>query len=188
MTPRHPRRGKPVLHTDRLGLRPLTWDELPELTELDADAEVMRYLDRPRTADEVRARQLARMDPSHDAMGLGYWSGFQRDRFVGWWLLTPSAPGIAEIGWRLHRFAWGQGLATEGARAVIAHGFETVGLEQIIAETMTVNARSRSVMTKVGLRHTRIDHRQWQDPLPGAEHGEWLAELTAAQWREGYSP
>src|SRR5690349_18060444 len=113
MTPRRAPRGRPVLETDRLVLRPLSWDDLPELEALDADPEVMRYLDRPRTADAVRERTLARLDPGHDAMGLGYWAGAERGRFVGWWLLTPKSPGVAEVGWRLHPWAWGRGLATE---------------------------------------------------------------------------
>ncbi|CCH71701.1 GCN5-related N-acetyltransferase [Nostocoides australiense Ben110] len=182
MSPRHTPRGKPILTTERLTLRPLTWDDLPELEALDADPVVMEFLDRPRTADEVRERTLARLDPTHDAMGLGYWCGLERSRFVGWWLLTPEGPGLAEIGWRLHPWAWGRGLATEGAREIIRHGFETVGLERIVAETMVVNARSRSVMDKLGMRHTRVEVRPWEDPLPGAEQGEWLAEITRADW------
>lgn len=90
--------------------------------------------------------------------------------------------GLAEIGWRLHPFAWGRGLATEGALAILRHGFETVGLERIVAETMVVNARSRSVMRKLGMRHTAVEVRAWEDPLPGAEHGEWLAEITREEW------
>lgn len=182
MTPRRPPRGRPVLTTERLVLRPLTWDDLPELEDLDADPDVMRFLDRPRTADDVRARMLARLDPAHDAMGLGYWAGTEDGRFVGWWLLTPEGPGLAEIGWRLHPWAWGRGLATEGARAVLDHGFGTVGLERVVAETMVVNRASRAVMAKIGLRHTGVEHRSWDDPLPGAEEGEWLAELTREEW------
>lgn len=182
MSARRPPRGRPVLTTERLVLRPLTWDDLPELTALDADPAVMRFLDRPRTPDAVRERTFARLDPAHDAMGLGYWAGSERGRFVGWWLLTPEGPGLAEIGWRLHTWAWGRGLATEGARAVLDHGFGTAGLERVVAETMVVNVASRAVMEKIGLRHTGIEHRGWDDPLPGAEEGEWLAELTREEW------
>ncbi|WP_377640633.1 GNAT family N-acetyltransferase [Oryzobacter terrae] len=184
MSPRRPPRGKPVLTTERQVLRPLTWDDLPELEALDADPDVMRHLDRPRTPDEVRDRTLARLDPAHDAMGLGYWAGLERGRFVGWWLLTPEGPGLAEIGWRLHPWAWGRGLASEGARAVLDHGFATVGLERVVAETMVVNLGSRGVMRRIGMRHTGVEHRAWENPLPGSEQGEWLAELTRGQWEQ----
>lgn len=182
MTPRNPPRGRPVLRTDRLVLRPLTWDDLADLEALDADPEVMRFLDRPRTPADVRDRTFARLSPAHDAMGLGYWAGLEGGRFVGWWLLTPEGLGFAEIGWRLHPWAWGRGLATEGARALLGHGFGTVGLDRVVAETMVVNLASRGVMRRLGLRHTRIEHRAWDDPLPGAAEGEWLAELTRAEW------
>ena len=182
MSPRNPPRGKPVLTTDRLVLRPLGWDDLPDLQVLDADPEVMAYIDPPRTADDVRERTLARLDPAHDAMGLGYWAGLERGRFVGWWLLTPQGPGLGEIGWRLHPSAWGRGLATEGARAVLDHGFGTVGLDRVVAQTMVVNLASRGVMRRIGLRHTGVEHRSWDSPLPGAEQGEWLAELTREEW------
>ncbi|MGL5865514.1 MAG: GNAT family N-acetyltransferase [Dermatophilaceae bacterium] len=171
-----------MLTTARLALRPLVWDDLAELEALDADPAVMRYLDRPRTAADARDRTFARLDPAHDAMGLGYWAGHEEHRFVGWWLLVPHGPGLAEIGWRLHPWAWGRGLATEGARAVLDHGFGAVGLERVVAETMTVNLASRAVITKLGLRHTGIEHREWDEPLPGAEQGEFLAELTREEW------
>ncbi len=183
MSPRRPPRGRPTLRTERLVLRPLSWDDLPELEALDADPEVMRFLDRPRTPDEVRDRMLSRLDPSADAMGLGYWAGLERGRFVGWWLLSPRGPGLAEVGWRLHVHAWGRGLASEGASALLEHGFGTVGLERVVAETMVVNHASRGVMRRIGMRPTQVVHREWDHPLPGADEGEWLAELTAAEWR-----
>ncbi|MGL5928537.1 MAG: GNAT family N-acetyltransferase, partial [Dermatophilaceae bacterium] len=61
------------------------------------------------------------------------------------------------------------------------------GLERVVAETMVVNLASRAVMRKAGMRHTGVEHREWDDPLPGAEQGEWLAELTRAEWLAGRS-
>jgi RimJ/RimL family protein N-acetyltransferase len=46
---------------------------------------------------------------------------------------------------------WGQGLATEGARAALRYGFEVVGLERIISTARADNAASRRVMEKCGL-------------------------------------
>jgi RimJ/RimL family protein N-acetyltransferase len=184
VSPRRAPRGRPVLTTGRLVLRPLSWDDLPELEALDADPEVMRFLDRPRTPAEVRERMLSRLDPTADAMGLGYWAGLERGRFVGWWLLSPQGPGLAEIGWRLHPRAWGRGLASEGAAALLEHGFTAVGLDRVVAETMVVNQASRGVMRRIGMRPAGVVHRAPASPLPGADEGEWLAELTAHDWRE----
>jgi RimJ/RimL family protein N-acetyltransferase len=62
-----------------------------------------------------------------------------------------------EIGWRLAFEHWGQGLATEGARAVLSYGFETLGLEQIVSFTVPANVRSRRVMEKLGMTHDPRD-------------------------------
>jgi RimJ/RimL family protein N-acetyltransferase len=107
--------------------------------------------------------------------------------FVGWWCATPplpitGPPSSAELGWRLRRERWGEGLATEGAAAVVEHCFGTVGLDQLTAETMAVNAASRGVMRKLGMTHVRTEVREWDDPLPGAEEGEAVYALSRTDW------
>lgn len=170
----------------------MTPRHLPLLHQLDSDPQVMRYLlGRARTPEEIDAFWAPRCaDTAADVLGLGWWVGFQNGTFVGWWDLgrsdsAPSSaprPDEAEIGWRVRRSSWRQGLATEGATALLRHGFETVGLSRIWAETMAVNTPSRGVMRKLGMRHVRTEVRQWQDPLPGSELGEAVYEITAAEW------
>jgi len=170
----------------------MTSAHLPLLHRLDSDPEVMRYLlGRARTPAEIDAFWAPRCaDVAADAMGLGWWVGFENDAFVGWWDLgrsdsppsSPPRPDEAEIGWRLVRRCWRRGLATEGARALLAHAFETVGLERVWAETMAVNAGSRGVMRKLGMRHVRTEVRAWDEPVPGSELGEVVYEITAAEW------
>jgi RimJ/RimL family protein N-acetyltransferase len=117
-----------------------------------------------------------------DELGLGYWSAFEDGTFVGWFCLTPTGDRAAELGYRLRRRAWGRGLAREGAARLLEHGFGTVALDRIWAETMAVNVRSRAVLERVGLKHVRTEVRQWDDPLPGADLGEVVYELTAAEY------
>jgi len=62
-----------------------------------------------------------------------------------------------EIGWRLAAAYWGQGLATEGARAVLRYGFENLALDEIVAFTVPGNVRSRRVMEKLGMTHDPMD-------------------------------
>lgn len=110
--------------------------------------------------------------------------------FLGWWDLSPALPhptpdrppDRAELGYRLARRHWRNGLATEGARALLAHGFGTVGLESVWAETMAVNAGSRGVMRRLGLRHVRTEMGEWADPLLGAELGEVVYEISRDEW------
>lgn len=52
-----------------------------------------------------------------------------------------------EIGWRLAAEYWGRGYATEGARAVLAYGFETLHLDEIVAFTTSTNLASHRVMS-----------------------------------------
>ena len=59
-------------------------------------------------------------------------------------------PGV-EAGWRLARSAWGHGYATESAIAVLAYGFTTVDLSEILAITTARNLRSQAVMQRIGM-------------------------------------
>lgn len=169
----------------------MTTEHLPLLVELDADAEILRYsLGRARSALEVQEFWgPICADTDADAVGLGWWIGRRRcdGDFLGWWDLSPDRPAPqnssrAEAGWRLGRQHWRQGYATEGATMVLDHGFATAGVSTVWAETMAVNQPSRKVMAKLGMRHVRTDHRQWDDPLPGTEQGEVVYEITRDEW------
>lgn len=183
--------SRPRLRSERIDLAPMTTAHLRLLADLDADAEVLRFiLGRARSATEARDFWAPICTDTHaDAVGLGWWIGRRRDNadFLGWWDLSPQRPvqehpTRAEAGWRLARRHWGQGLATEGAATILEHGFSTVGLGAVWAETMAVNRASRAVMTKLGMRHVRTEHRDWDTPLPGAEHGEVVYEITREDW------
>ena len=136
-----------TLRTGRLRLVPLS-DEHPEYeVEFDADPEVMRYLGdgRARSREDVKRRHQHHLAAARRVVGLG------------WWILEPPErvnqgpiDGQAELGYRLLRRYWRKGLASEGARELVRHGFEDLGLTRIFAETMTVNAASRATMTAVG--------------------------------------
>lgn len=180
--------GRPTLRTERIRLEPLTAERHTEdLVELDSDPEVLRFIfGRALSREEVVGTWLAkRTSPVADARGLGYWVGYDdRDRFLGWWCLgyDTAHPDEAELGYRLRRDAWGRGYATEGSRELLRHAFETVGLTRVWAETMAVNAGSRNVMAKLGLRHVATEVREWDDPLPGWDQGEVTYEITRADW------
>lgn len=190
--------ARPVLRTRRIELRPMTLEHLPLLHQLDSDPEVMRHLvGRARTPEEIEEFWRPRcLDTFADAWGMGWWAGFEGDDFSGWWDLDPgdprpaARPEQAEIGWRLRRDCWGQGLATEGAGALLEYGFRTLQLARVWAETMAVNVRSRSVMRKLGMSHVRSEVREWQNPLPGSAEGEVIYEITAGEWqhRTGVKP
>jgi RimJ/RimL family protein N-acetyltransferase len=141
---------RPELSTPRLRLEPLTPDHAELLVALDSDPEVLRHIfGRALTREESLAGLGWRLDPAADERGLGWWAGHQDGVFVGWWsLVLDEDPTTAELGYRLPRPAWGRGLATEGARALLDHGFGTVGLGSVWAATRATNLASRRVLAK----------------------------------------
>jgi RimJ/RimL family protein N-acetyltransferase len=181
-----------VLRTPRIQLVPLCDDHLEYEVELDADPEVMRYLGRPRQRAEVEQAHRRRLAAAARVPGLGFWAGLVDGTFVGWWILEPPhradqgpIDGQAELGYRLLRRYWLRGLASEGARELIRHGFEDLGLRRIFAETMAVNLPSRATMASVGLTYVRTFHLDFDDPLPGSEQGEVEYATTREQWLAG---
>jgi RimJ/RimL family protein N-acetyltransferase len=183
--------GQTTLHTRRLTLVPLAEEHLDYEVELDSDPEVMRYLGSgtARSRDEVERYHRSRLAAAELVPGLGFWTGFENGQFVGWWILEPPEradhgpiEGQAELGYRLLRRYWRRGLASEGARELLRHGFEDLRLHRIFAETMTVNEGSRATMASIGLRQVRTFHAQWDEPIPGAEHGEVEYAITRQEW------
>ena len=179
-----------TLHTARLTLVPLADEHLHWEVELDSDPEVMRYLGgRASTREEVEASHARRMAAARKVDGLGFWVGLVDDEFVGWWTLQPAHgpdqpddPGVADLGYRLLQRQWRKGLASAGARELVRYGFDDVGLDRIIAQTMSVNVGSRAVMERVGLIYVRTFPSSMTDPLEGVEEGEVEYELTREQW------
>lgn len=179
-----------VLETERMVLRRFTSADVDALHELDGDPEVMRFLDNGEpTPREVIEAQLARQLATYQTHpGYGRWAAIEKatGEFAGWFALDPSGPHpdpAPELGYRLRRAVWGRGYATEGSRALVAHAFTELGADRVWAETMFVNDRSRRVMEKVGLRHVRTFHQEWDEPLPGAEHGEVEYAIERADWQ-----
>ncbi|SCG16078.1 Protein N-acetyltransferase, RimJ/RimL family [Micromonospora echinofusca] len=178
------------LSTPRLVLREFTPDDADLLVELDGDPEVMRYLTggRPTPPEAVRERVLPRILAHYRrAPGLGWWAAQDRGSgaFLGWFEFRPTRDGDAwevELGYRLRRAAWGAGLATEGCRALIDKGFAELDVRRVTANTMTVNAASRRVMEKSGLRLVRTYVGDWPELIDGAEHGEVEYALTREHW------
>jgi RimJ/RimL family protein N-acetyltransferase len=178
------------LETARLVLRRFTPADLDDLEALDSDPAVMRYI----TGGRPTPREVLRDE--HLPFWLGYYErgdawGFwaaedRRDgAFVGWFHLRPAAddpPDELELGYRLLRGAWGRGLATEGAQALVDRAFEQNGARRVYATTMAINVASWRVMEKAGLRFVRLFHGEWPEPIPGDEHGDVEYAITREQW------
>ncbi|MEY2422568.1 MAG: hypothetical protein QOI95_2635 [Acidimicrobiaceae bacterium] len=159
--------------TARLVLRPMSLDDVDLLVALDSDPEVMRYITGGKPTRREDVEKIV-------ADSLGHrWSAFDRstNEFVGWFGLRPTGDGEFELGYRLRREAWGQQLATEGSRALIAAAFDELGARRVWAQTMAANAASRRVMERCGLRYVRTFHLEWAEPIEGTELGDVEYEI-----------
>lgn len=142
------------LPTARLHLRRLRADDLDQLVALDADPEVMRFITggQPNPRELYEAELLPRM-LAWDDHPYGFLAAHEGERFVGWFHLRPSVaePAILELGYRLRREAWGRGLATEGALALLAHAFDRLSQPAVDACAHPGNAASIGVMRRCGM-------------------------------------
>ncbi len=140
---------------------------------LNADPVVMEYFPDLLTRQQSDGL-IEAIESGFDRRGFGLWAVEVRatGTFIGFTGLSEPSFGAhftpaVEVGWRLERAAWGEGYATEAARASLAFGFEEVGLDQIVSFTSAENMRSRAVMERVGM--TRNPDDDFKHPgLPDA--------------------
>ena len=149
--------GVPVVTTERLVLRGFRAEDLPaHRAAVDDDAAVTWMHVRLPLAESLR-RWAERLD-DWDRDGLGMWIVEVRasGAVIGHaGLQRLHATDDVELGYYLGRAAWGQGYATEAGRACLAYGFETCGLDRIVAVVRPDNHASRHVLEKLGFRHER---------------------------------
>lgn len=151
--------GPPTLETSRLILRPVTGGDLDDLVRLYGDPQVTAFT------------KLGRRDPEETAAILAGYREFWRRRGYGMRLVHAKADGrflgecglfgaesraVETAGEAALRYAlfsehWGQGLASEAARAVLDDGFGRAGLERIVSIAQRRNPASIRVMEKLAM-------------------------------------
>ncbi|HZT18675.1 MAG TPA: GNAT family N-acetyltransferase [Dongiaceae bacterium] len=188
---RSPGTLRPVgLRTERLILRPWEAEDLDPFAALNADPDVTAFLGEPFTRS--RSDEMAGRIRSHwEEHGFGLWAVELpgREPFIGFVGLSiprfeaPFTPCV-EVGWRLARAHWGRGYASEGARAALAFGFDTLKLKEIVSFTAVANARSRRVMERIGMR--RSEGEDFDHPGLPAGHAlrpHVLYRISQERWR-----
>ncbi|MGH1335930.1 MAG: GNAT family N-acetyltransferase [Aureispira sp.] len=141
----------------RLGFRNWKASDLLPLQTLNQDPMVMEFFPALKTVEESTTF-LARMQEDFAARGYCFFAVdlLDTNQFIGFIGLSQHTyveelGPIVEIGWRLQQSSWNQGLATEGAKACLQYGFETLQLSTIYAVTPIVNKKSQRVMQKIGM-------------------------------------
>jgi ribosomal-protein-alanine N-acetyltransferase len=179
-----------TLTTPRLRLREWRNADLPVFAALNADPRVMEFFSQRLDRSESDAL-VARIGEHFTRHGFGLWAVEAPGvaDFIGF--VGLSVPRFeahfmpcVEIGWRLARHAWGQGYATEAARAALAFGFLEAGLEEVVSFTTVANAPSRWVMERLGMTWSPAD--DFEMPLLAEWHPlrpHVLYRLRRADWR-----
>jgi RimJ/RimL family protein N-acetyltransferase len=155
---------EPRLETERLVLR--RWDvaaDLDSYAALCADPEVMRYIGdgttrtRAQSEEQLQAFEQTWIDRSFGLFATELAQSGELIGFVGLAIpdFLPEIMPAVEIGWRLARPHWAQGYATEGARAVLAFGFDRLQLDRIVSVHAVGNDPSGNVMRKIGMHLDR---------------------------------
>jgi RimJ/RimL family protein N-acetyltransferase len=179
-----------ILQTPRLILRQFTESDVDNLFSLNSDPAVMRYLTggTPTPREEIRDQILPFHLAVYDRLDrLGTWAAeaAATGEFLGWFHFRPGQDGDIsniDLGYRLRRSAWNQGYATEGSRALISRGFTELAVGRVFAHTMTLNAGSRHVLEKCGLRLVGTIPYEGPFEIEGADLGQVEYALTRVEW------
>ena len=123
---------------------------------------------------------IDRVNKHFDKHGYSLYATVRKDidefiGFIGLLIADFEAPftPATEIGWRLSSNHWGQGFATEGAKAVLDYAFRGLAIPEIVSCTAFGNLKSIRVMQKIGLQHNENDdfeHPKLDDASPLKRH------------------
>ena len=158
-----------TVETERLRRERWRRDHAPGLAAVNADAEVMQFINDGVPLTRVESGIGSDRVAEHwRTYGFGLWAVIEKssERMIGFagishplWL--PGWERAVEVGWRLHRHAWGRGYATEAGRAGLDYGLERLALKEVIALIHPDNLRSAAVARRLGLElRERIPHPQ----------------------------
>lgn len=167
-----------MIETARLILRPWVEADRAPFAAMGQDAEVMAHF--PGRLSRADSDALVdRISSMMADQGFGMWAVERRDsgEFIGFCGLNRvnfpcPVENDVEIGWRLARSAWGQGLAREAAQASLAWGFGH-GMARIVSFTVPGNARSWGLMQRLGMARRAdldFDHPRVADGSPLKPH------------------
>ncbi|HUS32291.1 MAG TPA: GNAT family N-acetyltransferase [Kofleriaceae bacterium] len=159
----------PDLVTPRLRLRQWRDADVEPFELMSNDREVMAHFPSLYSRDVVETMVMRQRDFIAEK-GYGFWAvdELATGRFIGFCGIkdvtfdVPWLPAI-ETGWRFARDAWGKGYATEAGRAAQRFAFETLGLAELVAFLLPMNARSAAVCERLGM--TRDPSRDFDHPL-----------------------
>ncbi len=177
-----------MIETERLILRQWREEDREPFSALNADPEVRRHFPSVLTRDQSDSemdRIVARLAQD----GTTFWAVERKSdaAFLGFSGVLRTDAGLPfdcdpEIGWRFSRDAWGQGYATESARAAFAFAVERLKPKRVVSFTATTNLKSQAVMNRIGMVRRGdldFDHPRVAEGDPLRRHVVWVWEACA---------
>ena len=143
--------------TARMLIRPLSLGDVPALTEILSDPEVMKHSVRD-VCDEAATRRFVEWCLAcYESHGVGPWALIEKETstLIGFCGVGPERVGEVEeinLGYRLARRYWGSGLATESARAALAYAFGIRACDSVVVIIEPEHIASLRVAEKAGFR------------------------------------
>jgi [ribosomal protein S5]-alanine N-acetyltransferase len=146
--------------TDRFLLREILTTDINGMFELDSDPEVHKCLGNKPLCDKEQAKNaINSIRQQYIDNGIGRWAIIDKatNQFVGWAGLklvtedTNNHKNFYDIGYRLIKKYWGQGIATETAIATLEYAFDKLNIDTVYASAHCENEGSNKILKKVGL-------------------------------------
>ncbi|WP_299210961.1 GNAT family N-acetyltransferase [uncultured Dokdonia sp.] len=140
-----------IVKTDRLLLRPFQTGDGLHFFQMNADPKVIKYTGDTPFANQDAAHRFIETYDAYVTTGIGRWAVIRTsdDAFLGWCgLKYHPEERVVDIGFRFYRCYWGQGYATESAKAVIHYAFHTLKYPFLVAHAHVDNAASHAVIKK----------------------------------------
>ncbi len=156
-----------MLETERLLMNKIRPDDLPWLIEMRTPDAVNRYLGGPEMQNaEALTKRLPFYLECHDKYGFGFCTMMLKStgEMIGTSGLQPlEDTGEIEVGYNLSKKYWRQGFGYECAMAWLKYGFETAGLERIVAVADPANTGSWRIMEKCGMKYQKTEQHYGMD-------------------------
>lgn len=171
-----------MFETSRLILSVPTISEAPELFDLNSDPEVVRY------TGDTSCKNISEAEAIINERMIKNWNLYKMSRltvrlkdgtYLGWCGLKYFPDnGEVDLGYRFKKIFWGKGYATESSYSCLKYGFETLGLQKIIAKAMPENVGSIKVMQKLGMTFRGYYHD------PSEPHAFVVHDMTSMEFKK----
>lgn len=166
------------IETDRLVLRPLTFEDCENLYLLHSNPLVQKYTGEKIPANLATVQTLFNENTLNDyrTYGYGRCGVFlkQDGSFIGWSGLKYLPEfDLTDLGYRFHPQYWGKGYATESGIRMIEFGFDELNLSKVVAIAEQENPASIRVMQKCGMSFWKMAPYD-----PGGPNVVWYEKLN----------